>query len=93
MWVISFLHGFSIRYSTSERLIRLRCTKSFAATALVILGLNVNRFDFDLELFAKLVRKGFQPCEIGVRYNSRSFEEGKKVSVLCRSADVDTGRH
>jgi hypothetical protein len=40
------------------------------------------RFDFDLELFAKLVRKGFQPCEIGVRYNSRSFGEGKKVSVL-----------
>jgi Glycosyl transferase family 2 len=41
-----------------------------------------NRFDFDLELFGKLIRKGFQPIEIGVHYQSRSFEEGKKVSVF-----------
>jgi hypothetical protein len=41
-----------------------------------------NRFDFDLELFSKLIRKGCKPVEIGVRYNSRSFDEGKKVSML-----------
>ena len=41
-----------------------------------------NRFDFDLELFGKLIRKGFKPIEIGVHYQSRSFNEGKKVSVL-----------
>jgi len=42
-----------------------------------------NRFDFDLELFGKLIRNGFRPIETGVRYNSRSFEEGKKVSVFA----------
>ena len=42
-----------------------------------------NRFDFDLELFGKLIRTGFRPTEIGVRYTSRSFEEGKKVSVFA----------
>lgn len=42
-----------------------------------------NRFDFDLELFGKLVRSGFRPTEIGVRYKSRSFEEGKKVSIFA----------
>ncbi len=40
------------------------------------------RFDFDIELFAKLIRQGFGPVEIGVSYNSRSFDEGKKVSIL-----------
>jgi hypothetical protein len=42
-----------------------------------------NRFDFDLELFGKLIRNGFQPIEIGVHYKSRSFGEGKKVSVFA----------
>lgn len=42
-----------------------------------------NRFDFDFEIFGKLIRNGFRPIEIGVAYNSRSFVEGKKVSVLA----------
>jgi hypothetical protein len=41
-----------------------------------------NRFDFDIELFGKLIRLGYKPIEIGVRYNSRSFDDGKKVSIL-----------
>jgi glycosyltransferase involved in cell wall biosynthesis len=38
-----------------------------------------NRFDFDWELVAKLIRTGHYPLEIPVSYNSRGFEEGKKV--------------
>jgi glycosyltransferase involved in cell wall biosynthesis len=41
-----------------------------------------NRFDFDWELLIKLVRKGYRPIEIPITYRSRSFEEGKKVSML-----------
>jgi len=41
-----------------------------------------NRFDFDIELLVKLVRKGYTPLEIPVNYRSRSFKEGKKVSML-----------
>jgi hypothetical protein len=41
-----------------------------------------SRFDFDIELFGKLIRRGYRPIEIGVRYNSRSFDEGKKVSIF-----------
>jgi SAM-dependent methyltransferase len=44
--------------------------------------LECNRFDFDVELVAKLVRRGFSPVEIPVRYHSRSFAEGKKIRVL-----------
>jgi hypothetical protein len=41
-----------------------------------------NRFDFDIELVIKLVRKGYIPVELPVNYESRSFSEGKKVSVM-----------
>ena len=39
-----------------------------------------NRFDFDIELVIKLVRKGYVPVELPVNYVARSFAEGKKVS-------------
>lgn len=38
-----------------------------------------DRFDFDWELTAKLVRLGYKPIEIPVAYNARSFHAGKKV--------------
>jgi hypothetical protein len=41
-----------------------------------------NRFDFDIEFVIKLVRKGYTPVELPVNYESRSFSEGKKVSVM-----------
>jgi hypothetical protein len=41
-----------------------------------------NRFDFDWELTAKLVRAGYHPREIPVTYRSRSFNEGKKVTMI-----------
>ncbi len=41
-----------------------------------------NRFDFDWELVIKLIRRGYVPVEIPVNYRSRSFKEGKKVSVI-----------
>ena len=41
-----------------------------------------NRFDFDWELLIKLVRRGHRPIEIPVSYRSRSFKEGKKVSMF-----------
>ncbi len=39
-----------------------------------------NRFDFDWELVAKLVRLGYTPLEVPVSYRSRSFDEGKKIN-------------
>jgi glycosyltransferase involved in cell wall biosynthesis len=38
-----------------------------------------NRFDFDWELVGKLIRRGYRPVEIPVRYQARSFEGGKKI--------------
>jgi len=55
--------------------------KVFYRDALYGLEFVCNRFDFDHELVIKLVRKGYRPREIGVNYTSRSYGEGKKVSV------------
>ncbi|MDI1249162.1 MAG: glycosyltransferase family 2 protein [Lacunisphaera sp.] len=56
--------------------------KVFRRECLEGLTFEANRFDFDWELLIKLVRKGHRPVEIPVRYTSRSFKEGKKVSMF-----------
>jgi len=38
-----------------------------------------DRFDFDWELVAKLVRTGHVPVEVPVKYESRGYSAGKKV--------------
>jgi glycosyltransferase involved in cell wall biosynthesis/SAM-dependent methyltransferase len=55
--------------------------KVFRRDCLFGLEFECNRFDFDYELLIKLVRKGYRPLEIPVNYRSRSFREGKKVSM------------
>lgn len=56
--------------------------KVFRRDCLSGLKLECNYFDLDFELVIKLVRKGYIPLEIPVNYRSRSFKEGKKVSIL-----------
>lgn len=56
--------------------------KVFRRDALEGLTFECNRFDFDWELLIKLVRKGHRPIEIPVSYKSRSFKEGKKISMV-----------
>ena len=53
--------------------------KVFRRDCLYALEFECDRFDFDIELLIKLVRKGFYPLELPVNYRSRSFKEGKKV--------------
>jgi glycosyltransferase involved in cell wall biosynthesis len=56
--------------------------KVFRRDCLHGLQFECNRFDFDFELVIKLIRKGYSPLELPVNYTSRSFAEGKKVSML-----------
>lgn len=56
--------------------------KVFRRDCLAGLKLECNRFDFDWELLIKLVRKGYRPIEIPISYRSRSFTQGKKVSMF-----------
>jgi glycosyltransferase involved in cell wall biosynthesis len=56
--------------------------KVFRRDCIAGLRFECNRFDFDWELLIKLVRKGYRPLEIPISYRSRSFKEGKKVSMF-----------
>jgi hypothetical protein len=56
--------------------------KVFRRDCLFGLTFECNRFDFDYELLVKLIRKGYQPLELPVNYRSRSFKQGKKVSMI-----------
>jgi len=53
--------------------------KVFRRSAIHDLTFNCNRFDFDIELLLKLIRKNHKPIEVPVNYMARSFKEGKKV--------------
>jgi len=56
--------------------------KVFRRDSLDGLTFKANRFDFDFELVIKLLRKGYVPREIPISYKSRSFSEGKKISIV-----------
>jgi len=56
--------------------------KVFRRDCLQDLTFECNRFDFDWELLIKLIRKGHRPIEIPISYESRSFKQGKKISMF-----------
>lgn len=56
--------------------------KVFRKECLYGLKFEANRFDFDWEIVIKFLRKKYFPLEIPVNYSSRSFTEGKKVSLI-----------
>ncbi len=56
--------------------------KVFRRDCLTDMYLECDRFDFDWELTAKLIRRGHTPVELPVHYESRSFSEGKKIAMF-----------
>jgi hypothetical protein len=56
--------------------------KVFRRDCLYGLVFECNRFDFDLEIVIKFMRKGYRPLELPVNYRSRSYSEGKKIQFF-----------
>ena len=56
--------------------------KVFRRDCIKDLTFECNRFDFDWELLIKLIRMGHRPIEIPISYESRSFKQGKKISMF-----------
>lgn len=85
-WLMNFGHGlFALALNTilctrmkdpftMFKVFRYRCIHGMKFTC--------DRFDFDFELVSKLVRAGYLPTEIPVAYQSRGFDEGKKIRML-----------
>jgi hypothetical protein len=55
------------------------CHKAFRRNVLRTIELKQNRFGFEPEITAKLVRRGYEIREVPIRYQPRSYAEGKKI--------------
>jgi glycosyltransferase involved in cell wall biosynthesis len=56
------------------------CYKLFDAQVLDGLRIVSNRFDFEPEITAKVLRRGHRIYEVPISYAGREFEEGKKIT-------------
>jgi glycosyltransferase involved in cell wall biosynthesis len=56
------------------------CYKVFRRDALKGISLRAKRFDFEPEITAKFLKKGYKILELPISYSSRRFEEGKKIT-------------
>lgn len=75
-WFLATL--FNLTYGT-----RLRdpftMYKVFRTSCIEGLEFVADRFDFDWEIMAKLVRSGYHPIEVPISYQARGFHKGKKI--------------
>lgn len=58
------------------------CYKMFRRKVIEDMHLKAKGFDFEPEITAKILKKGYTIKEIPINYNSRSFKEGKKIKVI-----------
>jgi len=58
------------------------CYKLFPRDALKDIQLHAKSFDFEPEITAKLLKKGYKIIEISISTNPRGYEEGKKLRPL-----------
>lgn len=56
------------------------CYKVFMREVAQKLRLRSNRFNFDPEITAKILKNGYRIYEVPIRYECRDFKEGKKIS-------------
>lgn len=57
------------------------CYKAFSKKVLQDLTIEQNRFGIEPELTAKLARRGYRFTEVPITYESRGYDEGKKIGV------------
>ena len=55
------------------------CYKAFRADIIKGISIKSNRFDFEPEITAKVLKKNVRYMEIPISYNARKSEEGKKI--------------
>jgi glycosyltransferase involved in cell wall biosynthesis len=56
------------------------CYKLFDRTVLDGITITSDRFDFEPEITAKVLRRGYRIYEVPISYNGREFDEGKKIT-------------
>jgi len=56
------------------------CYKAFKRDIIKDINIKSHRYDFEVEITAKIAKKGIKIIEIPISYQSRSYKEGKKIS-------------
>jgi glycosyltransferase involved in cell wall biosynthesis len=56
------------------------CYKVFRADVVKNIPLRSRRFDFEPEVTAKVLKRGYRVYEVPISYNGREWNEGKKIS-------------
>ncbi len=56
------------------------CYKVFRAEVIRDIPLRSRRFDFEPEVTAKVLKRGYRIYEVPISYNGREWEEGKKIT-------------
>ena len=56
------------------------CYKAFSASVIRNIDLRENRFGFEPEITAKVARAHCRIYEVGISYDGRTYEEGKKIT-------------
>ena len=57
------------------------CYKAFTREVLQDVELQQNRFGIEPEITAKLARRGYKFVEVPISYESRGYDEGKKIGI------------
>ena len=56
--------------------------KCFKTSAIKSININENGFGFEPEVTAKLAKKKYRFFEVGITYQGRTYEEGKKIRAI-----------
>ena len=56
------------------------CFKMFRSEILKNLGLKAHGFELEVELMAKVLKRGYRLWEVPISYSGRSYDEGKKIT-------------
>jgi len=57
------------------------CYKAFSRKAIQDIVIQQNRFGIEPEITAKLARRGYRFAEVPITYQSRGYDEGKKIGI------------
>ena len=72
IWATNFLYG-------QKKTDYEGCYKVFTKSLIERIPIRANGFEFDNELICKAFRRGYQICEVPIRYSPRLYSEGKKI--------------
>ena len=56
--------------------------KVFTREVIKDINLRANRFDFEPEITAKILKKGYKIYEVPIGFAGRKFEQGKKITWI-----------